>query len=145
MIITNRRSQMSVHPVHQSTSPKATRLKEVVFSCYSLRVGWVTSTLETITPKHRNLQWISVRIPRILASVASAAEQGVRWSDLDLLLVQFYYSRSIRVRISYPQSQTQVRLVGAPTSTGKDWVAYFFPELTRRGIIDVVKEPGRFL
>ena len=128
---------------------KATNLKEVAFRCHSLRAGWITSTLETITPKHQNLQLISIRIPRVLRSVASATEAqeieanpSMRLLDLDRLLVQFWDSRSIRARILYPPSLEGCRFFAE--SAGR-WIPYLFPELTRRGIVDIVEDVDGFL
>ena len=48
--------------------------------------------------------------------------------DLDRLLVQFWDSRSIR-----PKVVTEKK--------GKrDWAGYLLPEITKRGIIDLVEE-----
>jgi len=45
----------------------ATKLKDAVFQLASRspNVGWVTLALRTITPKHRNLRRISIRVEDI--------------------------------------------------------------------------------
>ena len=58
----------------------------------------------------------------------------MRWSDLDDLLVKLWESYPIRVRIVYPLFRTvdNVRRV-------KGWIPYLFPELKKRGVIDLVE------
>jgi hypothetical protein len=120
---------------------KATKLKYPVFQCESLDSGWITRSLKTITPEHRDLQKISITIPSFLGHVTAEdcegverrieeADPGTRWSDLEHLLVTLWESHSVRVKVVYPQTQTRT----------KDWAVYLFPELTKRGIIEVVEE-----
>lgn len=124
---------------------KATKLKGAVLHCESLDSGWITRTLKTITPEHRGLQKISISIPSLLGHVTAEdcggierrieeANLGTRWSDLERLLIECWDSRSIRVEVVYPQTQTRNLARGM-----KDWAVYLFPELTKRGIIDLVE------
>ena len=120
---------------------KATKLEEAAFWCHSARIGWVVLTLKTITPGHRNFRLISIRLPsmlrRIIPSDAplriEAGSHGVEWSDLDLLLVQFWESHSIRPKIVCPWSRPVNSTRGA-----KDLVLYLLPESMKRGILDLV-------
>jgi len=97
-------------------------------------------TLETITLHHQDLQQLSIHIPQIVSYIAhedgAALEQnevvdvGVQWPDLDHLLLKFWDSRSIRPKIVGPRVRN-----GRGT---RDWVGNLLPELTKRGIIDLV-------
>ena len=116
---------------------KATRLKGVVFQPRSWRVEWIATTLQTITPKHRDLRQISIRVaPYTPIVIPGPGPNGgliigepIRgWClGLDRLLVQFWTSRSIRPKVM---------------CTGKVMQGYIerlLPEITRRGIIDLVE------
>ena len=113
------------------------KLKDVLFGCEFLDIKWVTVALETAT-KLRDLQGISIDVPSISAHVTPANKETLRtpWSDLDSLLVQFWESHSIRMKISHqrPGSEDEGRgLV--------DWSEYLLPESTERGVVDVVEGP----
>ena len=123
----------------QISLSNATKLKEIVFWCSSPDSGWVTATLQTITPEHWGLQQISIRIPyaptgdeekRETIERIETAKPGMRWSDLDRLLVQLWESRLIRPKIVYPPAMDGIK--------AKDWASYLLPETTRRGTIDLV-------
>ena len=102
-------------------------------------------TLETIGPRHRGLQRISIHIPHILSYAiqkdgviveqTEVANPGTRWLDLDRLLVQFWESRSIRPKVVYPRTMDGKRGL-------RDWAGYLLLEITKRGIIDVVEGSG---
>ena len=118
---------------------KAIKLKEVMFRC-GLSGEWVTTTLETITSRHQYLQQISIRILRVrrYAQEGDFAIDWIEraypvtwWSDLDRLLVQFWDSRSIRPKVLLPPTRKEVGM--------KDWGEHLFPELTRRGVVDLVE------
>jgi hypothetical protein len=104
---------------------KATKLKDVEFRHAQWNVQWVTAALKTI--KSKNLQQITINL--YPASVRT--EEVAKWLDLDRLLIQFSTSHSIRPKI------TQVG-----TEDGTDFgalVLSLLPELSRRGVIDVVE------
>ena len=118
---------------------KAIKLKEVVFRC-GLGGEWATTRLETITSRHQDLQHITIHVLR----VRKYAQEGdfvidwieraypvTRWSDLDRPLVQFWDSRSIRPKVLLPPTRKEVGM--------KDWGEHSFPELTRRGVVDLVE------
>ena len=115
---------------------KATKLKDV-FRCESLESGWITRTLETVTPKHPGFQQISIHIPIALgylpAGMCAAFERyfdeaspGMHWWDLDRLLVWLWEFQSIRVKVMCPQLHG---MNGGRQM--RDWARYLFPELTR--------------
>jgi hypothetical protein len=116
---------------------KATKLKDVVFQPNSWRVEWIATTLQTITPKHRDLQQISIRVaPQSTIVIAGPGANGEptigepirgRCLGLDHLLVQLWVSHSIRPKVMY---------------TGKDMRGYIgrlLPEIAERGIVDLVE------
>jgi len=115
---------------------RAAKLKDVVFQCAILRSGWVIRAPETIAFQHRNLQQTPTHTPRALSytlrenGVAELIEGG---PNLDRLLVRFWDSYSIRPKVIYPRKNNVKR-------TTRDWVGDLLPEITKRGIIDIVEE-----
>jgi hypothetical protein len=112
---------------------KATKLKDVAFRPGLQRVEWVIRALRTITPEHRDLRQITIRMPWYpLAGVLANVRQTVGdthyglWLDLDRLLVQLWESRSIRPMIIRMKRCTE------------ESVGCFLPEITKRKIIDLV-------
>ena len=118
---------------------KTTKLEDAVFRPASLEnVRWVTSTLETITPAHRNLQQITIYIPydpqahfNFFTSTVGEEKCG-QWSNLDRLLVRFWESRSIRPGVAYDTSMVQWGWARAYTED-------LLPQIAARGIIDYVE------
>jgi len=118
---------------------KATKLQGAVFRPDSERVEWITTALQTITPKHGELQQISIYVPYYLTryNVGADIRQSLgetvfgQWSGLDRILVQFWESRSIRLRVGC------VRLGEKGQNMGYS-VGCLFPEITKRGIVDPV-------
>ena len=114
---------------------KATKLKDVAFQPNSWNVWWVTTALRTITPNHQDLRHLSIQTPQDPNLAGAAADPGQtvgetidrQWSDLDLLLVQFWELRSIRPEVTYPTGQRM-----------RDFVGNLLPEITKRGIVDLV-------
>ena len=98
-----------------------------MFRYAGLHAEWITKTLNTV--KSKNLHSLSLKLPRsgIEDPVWEVAHQ--EWLDLDRLLVQFWDSHKLRSKVIY-----------ATEKDAKDEVAKFFPELTRRGIVDVLNE-----
>ena len=126
----------------------ATKLKNIEFRCETFEIGWVVRTLETLGSKQRGLRQISIRVPSDLVYVAAEdcavveqriekANPGTRWSDLDRVLVRLWESHVTHVTVVYPQPG---RRRGAREM--KDWAVYLLPEVTKRGIIDLVEEPS---
>jgi len=95
--------------------------------------------LRTITPKHQDLQQISIYLPyyAILTEAKPNARQIVgeviyrQWLDLDHLLVQFWESRSIRPRVvCWISTREELAL--------RNFIECLLPEITRRGIVDLL-------
>ena len=115
---------------------KMKKLKDVVFRCETLRVGWIIAILEAITSKQRGFQQITIHIPHYLLVTENPARQTVggeiygEWADLDHLLVRFLESQAVRTKIVY--------VVGG---SGEKWVCGdiggLLPEITARGIIEL--------
>ena len=90
--------------------------------------------LQTITHKNRDLQ-LRIHIPSYLAQARADTNFGQtigeenceQWLDLDRLLVKFWESRSIRPKVK-SMTDRDVR----------DYVGHLLPEITKRGIIDLV-------
>ena len=84
-----------------------TGLGDVTFQVVSLSVDWLTRTLQTITPEHRELQEIAICLPSYLAvlPLATSVEQVIgeenlrEWSGLDHILVQFWESGPVRPKV----------------------------------------------
>ena len=94
-------------------------------------VQWITTTLQTV--KSKNLRSITVcpdhNYPETLGE---AARQ--EWNDLDRLLVQFWSTHSIRPQFMYVEGRGEKHL--------RDCVPSLLPELTRRGLVDLIETPG---
>jgi len=87
--------------------------------------------LRTITPKHRDLQHISIYMPRYLPTIHAGVsvrqivgEEVFReWLDLDRLLIQFWESRSIRPKIEWD---------------ARHYIGCLLPTVAGGGMIDLV-------
>jgi hypothetical protein len=112
---------------------KAMKLKDVVFRPEPRRVEWVITALQTITPKHQDLQQITIHLPYCLALpvLLTNLRQTIgevyseKWLDLNQLLVQFWEACSIRPKIIFP------------TDEGMEDIGYLLPEITKRRVIDI--------
>ena len=121
---------------------RATRLKVAQFWCDQLSAEWIVMALQTITSKHRDLRRISFHIPYhdtvgapstdIRKTVGETAYE--QWLDLDRLLVQFWESHLIRPKITYSYGLEDGR------KGGMDFVSRLLPEITKRGVVDLVKD-----
>ena len=107
---------------------KATKLKELVFRCGEPNVQRIVMALQTVQSKR--LQQITIH-PH--GAFAIPVKEAVRqeWQDLDHLLVQFWTSRSIRPKITYE--------AGTGGDNLRAYVPNLLPELTRRGLVDLVE------
>jgi len=98
--------------------------------------------LETITPEHQDIRQISIYLPFIPRR--SRFNFGVdhyetrKWSRLDCLLVQFWESRSIRPRVVIAKSLWTGTY--EPIEEMKARIGCFLPQITARGIIDLLQE-----
>jgi hypothetical protein len=113
------------------------KLKDVVFRLTLWRVECITATLKTITPKHRNLRQIMIDVSHHstllganpdVGGAVGAANHG-QWLDLDRILVRFWESSSVRPVVVC----TTERGIG-------DCIGFLLPEITRRGIIDLIED-----
>jgi hypothetical protein len=105
-----------------------------MFGLNTWRVEWITTALQTITPKHRDLRQITIEmsyhfaLPTPPANLKQAIEENRgQWLDLDRLLVQFWESRSVRLKV-YTMGRGVI-----------DHVRLLLPEVTGRGITDLVE------
>ena len=122
---------------------KTRKLRYVIFWPVSPTVAWIIVTLQTITPKHRDLQRISIHIPfDFLFTNAYTAAKARRiigeviykeWLDLDHFLVQFWESCSIRPKVTLGVSTREVK------QNMRCCTECLFPETTKRGIVDLVE------
>jgi len=118
---------------------KGTKLQDVVFRLGSLKVGWVTLALQTVTPKHRDLRRITIDALPYLTQcinvdldIRTSIGEGVfgQWLDLDCLLVHLWESRSIRLRLiqTWKMGNGNVEVC----------IASLLPKMMKRGPIDLV-------
>ena len=107
---------------------KATKLKYLKFLWGGSTVRWITTTLQTV--KSKNLQRISLCRDGVLPEMIRE-EFHQELKDLDHLLVQFWITHSIRLQVTY--------VVGKGMEDLRDCVSSLLPELTRRGLVDLVK------
>jgi len=136
-----RTNDLNLCPVEQEPSfniSKVTKLRDLVFRPGWETIEWITEAIRTITPEHRDLQQITVYVPYSLSisnhdtnTPQTLQATSMQWSDLDHLLVQLWESRSIRPRVGCSWSRGE----GEHTD---DCIAYLFPEITKRGIVELV-------
>jgi hypothetical protein len=118
----------------------------VEFLCGGLGAEWISMTLRTITPNHRNLLQISLSVPdvsygptlnridppNVRDAIGEVAHR--QWLELDHRLVQLWESHSIRPKVMHYAP------LGKDRKGPNSCVESFLPELTRRGIADLVKQ-----
>ena len=118
-----------------------------MFRCGTSSSEWIAKTLDTITSRHRSLQRISIHLPHIyhqitredgLTERAARMDFGIQWLDLDNILVRFWDSRSIRPKVVYPLTRNYKEEM-------RNGAGHLLPEVTKRGIIDLVEEFSDFL
>ena len=98
-------------------------------------LDWITTALQTITSNHRDLQHISIKVDYYSSFVDPStgadpgqADGGLRQClDLDRLLIQFWESRSIRLKVIHTE----------PGVAG--YIGRLLPEIMGRGLIDLVE------
>jgi len=119
---------------------KATKLRDVVIRPGSRRVEWITVALQTVGHEHRDLQQISIDAPPFLTIIPSyiypdvgrAIGEGIfgQWLDLDRFLIHLQESRSIRTSAIRPRTRSKSGLT--------DCIGHMLPEITKRGMIELV-------
>ena len=108
---------------------KAPKLKCITFLGRRSNIYWVVAALRTVESK--NLQQITIRLHTATLRNSIEETDCQEWQDLDQLLVQFWTSHSIRPQLVY-----------SPNSGGRearDRAPRLLPELTRRGLVDLVE------
>ena len=105
------------------------KLKELVFRCTETYVQWITMRLQTL--QSESLQRITLRSYRAIFPPAYQ-----EWQDLDHLLARLQTSRPIRPKVVY---EVDVKEVEVREEGTMGYVRRFLPELTRRGLVDVVE------
>ena len=104
---------------------KLMKLKDVIFWCPEIQR--ITVTLQTA--KSVNLEQIIIHsTPAFTMPIMESTCR--EWQDLDRLLLQFWTSHSIRPQIKFRNEKDGHDLRGAAPR--------LFPELTSRGIVDLV-------
>jgi hypothetical protein len=96
---------------------------------------WITMTLQTITPNHRDLREISIRVADYSTMIGDSTGSNVgqtggepmQCPSFGHLLIQFWESRSIRPKVI------------CTTPCAESYVECFLPEITERGIVDLVE------
>ena len=114
---------------------KATKLEHAVFRPISPNVKWIALALQTITPRHREFRQISIYIPYAVSRAGQTVGEPFysQWLDLDSLLVHLWESRSIRTKMMYTMMREK-------KMSGR--MQRLLPEMTKRGVVDLVKHDG---
>ena len=105
-----------------------------MFRCRVPNVQWVAAALRTVESK--NLQQVTIRL---YPTIRGEEADHLQLQDLDSTLVQFWISHSVRPRFVYAPED------GESEKDTRDHVSRSLPELTRRGLADVVERPVSLL
>jgi len=105
----------------------ATKLEHLVFRLARPNAQWITTALQTVESK--GLQRITLH-PTAETFVRIKWSVRQQWRDLDRMLVQFWASHSIRPNVTY--------VVGLNGGDMRYHAPSLLPELTRRGLVDLV-------
>ena len=115
----------------------ATKLKDVEFQLYELKVGWINTALHTATSK--SLYQITLCFPNssLLDIIPNLIKEGscLEWQDLDHLLVQLWTIHSVCPVFTYEKMEGWI---GSGVLVPK-----LLPELTSRGIVDAPEHRQR--
>jgi hypothetical protein len=102
-----------------------------------LDIKWITTALETIPPKNRGLQQISIylhysKTARIGPDVRDVVGERIRqqWLNLDRLLVKFWEPRLIRPKVADTRVEQEEDL--------RACFGRVLPESTKNGFIDLL-------
>ena len=106
---------------------KATKLRDIMFRCKKSNVQWITASLHTVQSKH--IQQVSLELSLDVFWRTSHQE----WTDLDSLLVRFWTSHALRLKVMYESRRGW--------GDQREHVARLLPELMRRGVVDLVEYP----
>ena len=108
---------------------EAIRLREVVLRLRYLNDAWAGPTLKTLTSEHKDLQLISICIS--IYEYEIETETHILWVDLDHALVQLWESKAITIRVTYNTDEDEAE--------AREFVEQLLPEVTRRGIVELVE------
>jgi len=128
---------VNTSPIRLGRAPEfdfsaATKLKDLAFQPNQLNVQWITRTLQSV--ESNDLRRITLR-PDPYTFADTIQETGYReWWELDRLLVQFRTSRSIRPKVVYK--------MGLGVRDVRGYALSLIPELTRRGLVELVENSG---
>ena len=134
-----RTDNLSLFPVRPAAIDlsKARNLRDAILRPRSLGVKWITMALQATIPGHRELRKFSIHLRYILTfldfDVMKQSTDYGEWLDLDRLLVQFWEPRSTRPKVVCTTWD------GHPRRDLRGFTACLLPELTKRGIIDLVE------
>ena len=107
---------------------QAAKLRDLMLLGRRSNIHWIVAALQTVQPK--NLQQVTIH-PSTLPRGNPGEIDHRDWEDLDRLLVEFWTSHSVRSQLVY-----------SPNSGGRDTrdrVPTLLPELTKRGLVDLVE------
>ena len=117
------------------------KLKDIVFRLGTLNIVPIVVALETITSQHRDLRKISFYLLYILGDLTfgemdieehvEKPNRGMKWSDLDRLLVKLHESREIRTTVVCHESKIRVGVKG---------IKELLPEMMKRAAVDLCEE-----
>ena len=113
----------------------AAKLRHLMFPCRMENIGWIATALRTV--ESENLQRITFRMYPAFDGDSSEGADRLELQDLDRTLVQFWFSHSIRPRFVFAPGDREEDM--------RDRVSRFFPELTRRGLAEVVEQTFSFI
>ena len=97
-------------------------------------VRWITMALQTV--KSKKLQRITIQLLTLTLRKMFVGVDEWEWQDLDHLLVRFWTSHSIRPLVMYDPDED-----GKGLRDEVNRMLSLLPELTRRGLVDVVETP----
>ena len=123
-----------VGPVDLSAAKRLKRV-EIEFNSDSYSAAWVTATLDTITPEHRDFKLVSIYFTDLLqdTSLVGLTKEATysQWMDLDRNLVRLWESHAIRTKVAFNVYEGQTRVT-------YDDMKYLFREMTTKGRIELV-------
>ena len=81
----------------------ATKLKGAAFWSVPRHVEWIAMVLETIKSAHKDFREVKVIVVFLLTPIDKGFGEDVyiQWTDLDHVLVQLWWSYSVRTKLIY--------------------------------------------
>ena len=108
---------------------KAMKLKHADFHLHTANVQWIVTALQTV--KSKKLCQITIH-SHIIFVVPVRGTVLQEWRDLNRLLVQLWFSHSIRPKFTFRKREGEGR------ADPGDFAQGLLPELTSRGMVDLV-------